>query len=65
MEHAGLPRYMQAARLRKRAVLCQPCHRYIHSRQPQRQRHEASSCGEPDALKGASPVRRGAERCSL
>lgn len=64
MEHAGLPRYMQAARLRKRAVLCQPCHRAVHTRHPQRQRKEAYSCGEPDALKGASPVRRGAEKRS-
>jgi group II intron reverse transcriptase/maturase len=65
MKDAGLPRSMQAARLRKRIVLCQPCHRAIHSDSHKNKRqHEARRSGEPDALKGASPVRRGAERCS-
>lgn len=64
MQYADLPTYMRSARLSKRAVLCQPCHRAVHARHPQRQRNEARSCGEPDALKGACPVRRGAERCS-
>jgi RNA-directed DNA polymerase len=62
MGHAGLPRYMRAARLRKRVVLCRPCHHSIHAHQPtDKQRMVARSRGEPDALKGARPVRRGAE----
>ena len=63
MACAGFAQHMLAARLRKRVVLCQPCHRDVHARQP-RQRQEARSRGEPDALKGASPVRRGAEKRS-
>lgn len=62
MEYAGLPRYMRAARQRKRVVLCEPCHNAVHAHEPtDKQRMVARSRGEPDALKGASPVRRGAE----
>ncbi|WP_339156757.1 hypothetical protein J4T85_021965 (plasmid) [Sinorhizobium medicae] len=62
MEKAGLARYMPAARLRKRIVLCQPCHRSVHAGGQVDQRRDGTrSRGEPDALKGASPVRRGAE----
>lgn len=62
MEKAGLTRYMPAARLRKRIVLCQPCHRSVHAGGQVDQRRDGTrSRGEPDALKGASPVRRGAE----
>ncbi|WP_226896322.1 reverse transcriptase/maturase family protein [Polymorphobacter sp. PAMC 29334] len=65
MAHAGLSRSMRAARQRKRAVLCVPCHNAVHAGQPtDRQRRIARSRGEPDALKGARPVRRGAEQCS-
>ena len=66
MQYAGLSRHMQAARQRKRVVLCVACHNSIHAGQPtDRQRRIARSRGEPDALKGARPVRRGAEQCSL
>lgn len=66
MQYAGLSRHMQAARHRKRVVLCVACHNSIHAGQPtDRQRRIARSRGEPDALKGARPVRRGAEQCSL
>jgi RNA-directed DNA polymerase len=34
MASAGLPRYMRAARQRKRVVLCVPCHNSIHAGQP-------------------------------
>lgn len=62
MEYAGLPRYMRAARQRKRVVLCKPCHNAVHAHEPtDKQRMVARSRGEPDALKGARPVRRGAE----
>lgn len=62
MEYAGLPRYMRAARQRKRVVLCKPCHNAVHAHEPtDKQRAVARSRGEPDALKGARPVRRGAE----
>ncbi|WP_201765275.1 group II intron reverse transcriptase/maturase [Phenylobacterium zucineum] len=62
MEYAGLPRYMRAARQRKRVVLCKPCHSAVHAHEPtDKQRMVARSRGEPDALKGARPVRRGAE----
>ena len=63
MAQAGFAQHMQAARLRKRVVLCQPCHRAVHAEQETAQRrYKACSCGEPDALKGARPVRRGAEQ---
>lgn len=63
MIQAGFAQHMQAARLRKRVVLCQPCHRTVHSEQEAAQRRQkARSCGEPDALKGARPVRREAEQ---
>jgi group II intron reverse transcriptase/maturase len=63
MQYADLPTYMRSARLSKRAVLCQACHHDVHAQQ-ERQRKGERSCGEPDALKGARPVRRGADRCS-
>lgn len=62
MQYADFARYMRAARLRKRVVLCQSCHRAVHAQYPQSPRKEARRRGEPDALKGARPVRRGAER---
>lgn len=62
MQHADFARHMQAARLRKRVVLCQPCHRAVHAQHQKRK--EARRSGEPDALKGARPVRRGAEKQS-
>ncbi|HYD29235.1 MAG TPA: reverse transcriptase domain-containing protein [Azospirillaceae bacterium] len=63
MEYADLPRYMRAARQRKRVVLCRSCHNAVHAHEPtDKQRAAARSRGEPDALKGARPVRRGAER---
>lgn len=59
------PEWVQkmAARQRKTLVVCSECHSLIHRDGTQggltarRQRRRAS--GEPDALKGASPVRRG------
>jgi group II intron reverse transcriptase/maturase len=64
MKQNDFARHMRAARLRKRAVLCQSCHRAVHALHSQQKRKEARRRGEPDALKGARPVRRGAERCS-
>lgn len=62
MNYAGLPRFMRAARQRKRLVLCKPCHNAVHAHEPtDKQRAVARSRREPDALKGARPVRRGAE----
>jgi group II intron reverse transcriptase/maturase len=55
------PRWMQimSARKRKSLAVCEGCHRDIHAG-----RYDGPSpaklTGEPDALKGASPVRRGA-----
>ncbi len=58
---APKPRWMQimSARKRKSLAVCEDCHRDIHAG-----RYNGPSTGkltgEPDALKGASPVRRGA-----
>lgn len=56
---------MRSARLRKRIVLCTSCHEAAHSYRPYtRPPKRVCGNGEPDALKGARPVRRGAEGCS-
>lgn len=61
LQHAGFSRHMAAARQRKRMVLCSRCHNDVHAGQPtDRQRRTARSRGEPNALKGARSVRRGA-----
>jgi hypothetical protein len=58
---APKPPWMQimSARKRKTLAVCEACHRDIHAG-----RYDGPSpaklTGEPDALKGASPVRRGA-----
>ncbi len=49
---------VMAARRRKTLVLCHACHMGVHAGDPHRKRRTA---GEPDALKGARPVRRGAD----
>jgi len=49
-----------AARHRKTLVVCHQCHREIHNGRLQRQRTEGNT-GEPDAVKAARPVRRGAD----
>jgi group II intron reverse transcriptase/maturase len=51
---------MMAARNRKTLVLCQSCHHQLHAGTlPHRENTKKYVNGEPDALKGASPVLRG------
>lgn len=50
---------MMAARNRKTLVLCQNCHHQLHAGTlPNREQAKKYVKGEPDALKGASPVLR-------
>ena len=51
--------HIMASRRRKTLVLCHACHVDLHAGRPLKQNLELIT-GEPDALKGASPVRRGA-----
>ena len=65
MKAAPFGRHIIAARTRKRIVLCKACHVDLHAgRLHDRRYTQPDVGGEPDALKGASPVRRGAEGCS-
>ena len=50
-----------AARHRKTLVVCRSCHKDIHQGQPLETPPSLERCmaGEPDELKGSSPVRRG------
>ena len=50
---------VMAERYRKTLVVCRQCHTDIHAGRPRR---AETITGEPDALKGASPVRGGADR---
>lgn len=50
---------MMAARHRKTLVVCHACHRAIHDGRPTRSRQGRQDTGEPDDLKGSSPVRGG------
>ena len=50
---------VMAARRRKTLVVCHACHRAIHDGRPTRTRNGMSNTGEPDDLKGSSPVRGG------
>ena len=53
--------YMRSARTRNRIVLCIDCHEAAHSYRPYtRSPRQARRSGEPDAVKAARPVRRGA-----
>jgi group II intron reverse transcriptase/maturase len=53
-------KHMSAMR-RKTMVVCHPCHVAIHAGRPTRQRPMDGVTGEPDAVKVARPVRRGAD----
>ena len=54
---------LMMARQRKTLVVCQPCHASIHAGQKQATpRNGQKDTGEPDAVKAARPVRRGAGR---
>ena len=63
------PRWVQymLARRRKTLVVCHDCHTAIHAGRPTRTRPTqdpadwTSTTGEPDAVKVARPVRRGAD----
>ncbi len=51
---------MMAARRRKTLILCQTCHHRLHTGTlPDKEHLRKRVKGEPDALKGASPVHRG------
>jgi group II intron reverse transcriptase/maturase len=52
---------VMSARRRKTLVVCHNCHVAIHNGQPQPQSHTPRATGEPDAVKAARPVRRGAD----
>ena len=58
-----LPMWKQhmIAMRRKTLIVCVSCHRAIEAGRPTRQRPVESVTGEPDAMKVASPVRRGAD----
>ena len=51
---------LMAARRRKMLPVCERCHGHIHAGRYDGPRITGKPTGEPDALKGASPVRRGA-----